>query len=103
MRFSCYHKLEHIAMSITNNQLLKYKNTILRCGLGTTSCAIGWDGKIYGCQQDVSYNIKNIMFIGDLNKNGINKRKHIKLLKQYIYNLSQYPYSKESCQSCILL
>lgn len=77
------------------------KDNLFRCGLGTKSCAVGWDGKIYGCQQDVSLDKKNIMYIGDL-KNGINKKKHSYLLKKYIKDYKKYPHNIFSCYNCQL-
>jgi len=41
---------EHIFPNLFADECNIVKNdNILRCGLGTLSCAIGWDGKIYGC------------------------------------------------------
>ena len=85
-----------------NKQKINNKTSPLRCGLGTLSCAIGWDGKIYGCQQDVSFDDKNIMYIGDLNQGGIDIKKHTKLLKKYIFSNIKYPYKREKCKNCIL-
>ena len=42
------------------------------------------------------------MFIGDLNTGGIDKKKHKKLLKKFIYSNSKYPYNKKECKNCIL-
>ena len=83
-------------LGITNPQR---KDSIFRCGLGTVSCAIGWDGKIYGCQQDVSPNDKNIFYIGDL-QNGINPERHSKLLKKYIEEINTEQPNK--CLNCLL-
>ncbi len=84
------------------NLFNNYDDNLIRCGLGTCGCAIGWDGKIYGCQQDVSLDDKNIFYIGDI-YNGIDIERHSKLLKKYydeiIKNTSDLP---EKCQQCYL-
>lgn len=72
---------------------------VLRCGLGTLSCAVGWDGKIYGCQQDVSLDDKNIFYIGDI-YNGIDVEKHFKLLSKYYEDINTPILDK--CKNCLL-
>ena len=91
---------DYINLLIINKQNT-IKDDLFRCGLGTRTCAIGWDGKIYGCQQDVSLDKKNIMYIGDLT-NGIDKKKHIYLLKKYLNDYKKYPYNILSCHKCQL-
>lgn len=75
------------------------QETIYRCGLATTNGAIGWDGSIYGCQEQVSKNNKNIFYIGNLLTGGIDKDKHIKLLKQY-YNDQNNLILPKKCKNC---
>ena len=75
---------------------------LVRCGLGTTGCAIGWDGKIYGCQQDVSLDDKNLFYIGDI-YNGIDIERHSKLLKKYYNEIIRDDTDlPEKCQDCYL-
>ena len=78
---------------------IKNTDNILRCGLGTVSCAIGWDGKIYGCQQDVSIDNKNIFYIGDI-YNGIDPERHKYLLSKYFTEINNP--IPEKCQNCII-
>ena len=73
---------------------------VYRCGLGITLGAIGWDGNIYGCQEQVSKDSKNIFNIGNIYNNGIDTDKHFKLLKIYIDNLKTKTFQKEECQQC---
>jgi uncharacterized protein len=76
-----YNKIE---LSLSNN--LKYNNQLLRCGLGTTSCAITPEGNIVPCQEKIS----NPTFIlGDI-FNGISKEKHKNYLEWYINKLNNY-------------
>ncbi len=91
---------EHIFPNLFADECNIVKNdNILRCGLGTLSCAIGWDGKIYGCQQDVSLNNKNIFYIGDI-YNGIDPEKHANLLSKYIQEIDNP--IPEKCLECRL-
>ncbi len=73
-----------IHASLSNN--LKYNNNLLRCGLGTTSCAITPKGEIVPCQEKIS----NPTFIlGDIYK-GIDANKHKEYLDWYIDKLNNY-------------
>lgn len=72
---------------VKNNQefLLTHRRpfrSIYRCGLGTGMGAIGFDGKIYGCQEQNSYQDNSHFLLGDI-FNGIDTDKHIKLLSEY--------------------
>ena len=73
-----------------------------RCGLGTISCSIAYDGNIYGCQEQPSKDEKNLFLIGNIYQDGINIEKHSILLKQYseaikITNIDN-PSKCEQCQ-----
>ncbi len=74
-----------------------------RCGLGTQNCAIGWDGKIYACQEQPSKEKKNIFYIGDL-ATGIDKQKHIELLQIYSNGFLQNLKNQDNneCANCYL-
>lgn len=59
------------------------EKAINRCGLGMNFGSIGYDGKIYGCQeQDSKFNADNIFYIGDI-YNGIDQARHTKLLTTF--------------------
>lgn len=64
-------------LAIENN--LKFNNTIMRCGLGTTGCAITPDGKIVPCQEKISH---PTIILGDLDS-GIDKNIHKAFLIDY--------------------
>lgn len=73
-----------IQFSLSNN--LKFNNNLMRCGLGTTSCAITPQGKIVPCQEKIS----NPTFIlGDV-YTGIDSNKHKEYLEWYIDKLNNY-------------
>lgn len=90
-------------LSIYNKQKLNksIKRQVVRCGLGTGMGSIGYDGKIYGCQEQDSKNISNIFYIGDI-FNGINKKKHEKLLKKYNQGYQIECNNKILCENCPL-
>ena len=73
---------------------------LLRCGLGTTLGSVGYDGKIYGCQEQTSKTDKNIFLIGDI-FNGIDKDKHSNLLKQYYEGHEPICKNKSLCENCL--
>ena len=73
-----------------------------RCGLGTTSGSIGWDGNIYGCQEQTSKNINSFFLIGNIFNGGIDIEKHNNLLKFYYQNQLMQKQKKEECTNCLL-
>lgn len=75
--------------------------TVVRCGMGTSNGSIGYNGMIYGCQEQPSRDDKNIFVIGDL-ETGINKEKHFRLLKEYNKQQIAYCENKEKCNNCQL-
>ena len=92
MRFSFIDEMYISVLNVDTKTILKESSdehthpTILRCGLGTTSIAVGYDGNLYGCQEQPSKDKKNIFLIGNLYKdNGINYDLHYNLLNNY-YN-----------------
>ena len=74
-----YNKIEQ---SLSGN--LKYNNSLFRCGLGTTSCAITPSGDIIPCQEKIS---SPTWILGNV-FDGINPIKHKEFLKWYIDNLN---------------
>ena len=75
--------------------------TAERCGMGTTVAAVGWDGTIYGCQEQVSKDNKNIFKIGHINT-GIDLKLHYDLLKFYFDNQVAKKDKNIECQDCPL-
>lgn len=87
------------------NNTLNDKMKIFRCGLGTQTCGINWDGTIYGCQEQMSsyVNGENTIFkIGDI-YNGVDIDKHKKLLHFYLENSQPQPLNIDNdCNNCLL-
>ena len=77
------------------------KRSFNRCGLGTTSGSIGYDGSIYGCQEQVSKDINNIFYIGNI-ESGINSQLHEKLIKEYIHKQKAFSSDTTYCNTCLL-
>lgn len=97
------HKLAYFAIR-NENPYKKNELSVDRCGLGTTIGSIGYDGTIYGCQEQTSgYNHNNIFIIGNIFTGGIDINKHKKLLEAYIENVAlsniEHP---EKCQTCLM-
>lgn len=81
-------------------------DNILRCGLGTLNCAVGYDGNIYACQEQPSRGKDSLFCIGNLyEENRINKNKHLNLLNLFL-NRTNLINSKDpnkcNVQDCIL-
>ena len=79
---------------------IEIKRDIFRCGLGTTTAAIGYDGTIYGCQEQPSRE-NNIFCIGNI-YDGINEEAHQKLLEEYNKLGVTSCSNKDECHSCPL-
>ena len=90
---------KYLQQIITNN---KPARNCVRCGLGTGMGSIGYDGKIYGCQEQNSQNDTSYFYIGDIYK-GIDIFKHTSLLEDYMHIqevvCGEHP---EFCSSCSL-
>ena len=96
------HILKHDLNSITNNDKKTPVNrAIVRCGLGTGMGAIGYDGNIYGCQEQVSGKENNVFCIGNVNT-GINIETHSKLLGDYYQLMEQFSSDNSKCIECPL-
>ena len=79
---------------------ISISQNVKRCGLGTNSGSIGYDGSIYGCQEQTSKNDSNHLFyIGNLFTGGIDTQLHTKLLEFY-YNSQKPILKKEECATC---
>lgn len=74
----------------------------VRCGLGTGMGSIGYDGKIYGCQEQNSQEEKSHFYLGDI-YTGIDPKKHSQFLEEYMnvtaMTCGEHP---EYCDSCPL-
>lgn len=104
IRSSILEKYERkVFQNFIDKQDKEAKVNVLRCGLGTTSGSIGYDGNIYGCQEQTSHDLKNYFLIGNIYTGGINQDKHSKLLKRYSQQLHCEPkVDKTLCKSCQL-
>ena len=73
-----------------------------RCGLGTGMGSIGYDGSIYGCQEQTSRDEKNIFLIGNIYEGGIDEARHLQLLKEYHYGKTVECSDAKICNNCPL-
>ena len=76
---------------------------VVRCGLGTGMGSIGYDGSIYGCQEQDSKGKDSTFYLGNIFKDGIDPVKHDKLLKKYAYSGKIKCDNRELCyNNCFL-
>ena len=73
-----------------------------RCGLGTTSGSIAYNGDIYACQEQDSKSHDSMFYIGNIYENGIDRAKHECVLKEYAYSGRSKSENKELCYKCLL-
>ena len=95
------HVLKHDLNTLTNNNHKKTSRPAVRCGLGTGMGSIGYDGSIFGCQEQTSKGKDNIFYIGNLNT-GINKELHSRLLASYVEENQQMSENPKKCEKCNL-
>lgn len=81
------------------DSIIDIPHNLKRCGLGTTLSSIGYDGKIYGCQEQTSKTEKNIFLIGDI-FSGINVNQHKNLLKTYYDGPRPKCKNEDLCLNC---
>ena len=95
--------------NILNHDLKVYMNepastktirTIYRCGLGIGGGSIGYDGNIYGCQEQDSKAKNSRFYIGNIFENGIDEKLHISLLKEYSQEIEMICENEEYCKNC---
>lgn len=77
------HIFEHdMSNYISNYTPIGQERKPTRCGLGSTSASVAYDGKIYACQEQDSRSMNDLFYIGDID-NGIDPVKHEKILSMY--------------------
>lgn len=77
------------------------KRNAVRCGLGSGSASIAYDGKIYGCQEQDSRDTNDFFYIGNI-ETGIDIEKHKALLTEYAKKTSITCSNKNKCNYCLL-
>ena len=75
---------------------------VYRCGLGIVSGSIGFNGNIYGCQEQPSKDNKNIFYIGNIFEGGIDENKHLSLLDEYHHYHETVSSNPKLCENCKL-
>lgn len=78
----------------------KVKRSVYRCGLGTGSGSIGYNGNIYGCQEQDSQEKNSKFYIGNIFKKGIEEKLHAPLLKEYSQEIEAKCENEKYCESC---
>lgn len=71
-----------------------------RCGLGVNYGSIGYDGTIYGCQEQDSHSVSNLFKIGNIYTGGINLEDHKKLTSAYALQGIITCEDPSLCQTC---
>lgn len=76
------------------------ERNVVRCGLGTGSISIAYDGKLFGCQEQDSRDTNDYFYIGDI-YNGIDEKRHKTILGDY--NKAEMITCEDSslCDTCI--
>lgn len=92
------HNIAILTNNLNNNNFYR----LTRCGLGTSGCSIGYDGKIYGCQEQDSKGIESRFFLGDI-FTGIDESIHMNFLKEYFYSTPKCGDKINYCDDCPLI
>lgn len=80
---------------------LEVNRPVTRCGIGTGSASISYDGKIFGCQEQDSRDTNDYFYIGDI-FNGIDVKKHTSILTDYNQKALAVSENKQLCDTCPL-
>ena len=73
---------------------------VMRCGLGTISVSIGFNGDLIACQEQTSRDTRDKFYIGNIYQ-GINTNKHFLLLQEYQIPATEECENKKECINCI--
>ena len=79
----------------------QHENNVKRCGLGTVMGSIGYNGNIYGCQEQDSKEKESKFYLGNIYQGGIDKNKHEKFFRDF-YDSNYSCEIKEYCDTCPL-
>lgn len=98
-----FKKILNHDLQVFNNEEVEYKinRGAIRCGLGSGSASIGYDGKIYGCQEQDSRDTNDFFYIGNID-DGVNIQKHSKLLEAYTKWGALECENAKRCETCPL-
>ena len=80
---------------------LDLKRRIFRCGLGTTSASIAYDGSIFACQEQDSRDTGDYFCIGNI-FTGIDVQKHKQILQDYNMKTKLICEDASYCDTCPL-
>lgn len=101
--------IDHAFMSILDHDKQIYfgdrwnlapARNVVRCGLGTGSISIAYDGKLFGCQEQDSRDTNDYFYIGDI-YNGINVEKHKTILGDYNKAEKLICEDASLCENCV--
>ena len=84
---------------LQNIDTKKEKNNVERCGLGTVGCSIGYDGTIYGCQEQDSKGSESKFYLGNI-YTGIDTVKHYDFLNEYFNAVPGCGDEPSYCDNC---
>lgn len=80
---------------------IELERSPVRCGLGTGSASISFDGKIFGCQEQDSRDTNDYFYIGNI-YDGIDQEKHKKLLEDYTKASKIVSEKSGNCDTCFM-
>ena len=97
-----YEQLLQHDLQVFNNEYndLEINKNIERCGLGTGSVSIAYDGKLFACQEQDSRDTNDYFYIGDI-FNGINIDKHKIILNDYYKKSIMKCEDENFCEECL--
>ena len=92
--------LEH-DLQIYNNEFnnLSPNRRVIRCGIGTGSASVAYDGKIFGCQEQDSRDTNDYFYIGNI-FDGIDVNRHNRILSDYNKAEKLVCENQNLCENC---
>jgi radical SAM protein with 4Fe4S-binding SPASM domain len=73
----------------------------VRCGLGSGSLSIAYDGKLFGCQEQDSRDTSDYFYIGNI-YDGVDVEKHKRILEDYTQPAAMTSQDPKLCETCIV-
>lgn len=90
-------------IDISEDEISINPQSLLKCGLGTTSLGVDPDGNLYACQEHSTYGKDDFFNIGNL-ATGVDKNKHLAFLNKYIDDVERARKEirkDKDCSNCI--
>lgn len=89
---------------IISDETGEYEKTLKPrvCGVGLMAEAIGYNGDIFTCQEQVTWDNNNIFKVGNIFENKIDLQKQKNIFEKFVEEFKQINLNNSKCKNCFL-